>query len=156
MIDYSMEHLFSYTAKLAPPEVIGPTPQGLRMNFYVTGGEVSGPRLQGKLHPVGGDWLTVRPDGVCFLDVRATIESHDGAMILVEYNAFSDTGEDGYQRFLDGNPPLNLKIAGAPRVLTSHPDYLWLNRMQCVHVGEADLVKSEVTYDVYGVKPGAG
>ena len=154
MFDYSMEHLFSYTATLQPPEVIGPTPQGLRMNIYITGGEVSGPRLQGKLRPVGADWLIVRPDGVCFLDVRGTIESNDGALIYVEYNAFADPGEDGFQRFAEGNPPPKLKIAGAPRASTSHPDYLWLNRMQCVHVGEADLGKWEVSYDVYGINPG--
>ena len=82
MYDYSMEHLFSYTATLdSNAEVIGPVPSGLRMNVYVTGGEVSGPRLQGKIRPVGADWLTIRTDGVCILDVRATIETHDGALI---------------------------------------------------------------------------
>ena len=44
MFEYSMEHLFSYSAMLEmPPEVIGPLPEGLRVNVYVTGGEVEGP-----------------------------------------------------------------------------------------------------------------
>jgi hypothetical protein len=153
MFDYSMEHLFSYTATLdSNAEMIGPVPAGLRMNIYVTGGEVSGPRLQGKLRPVGADWLTIRTDGVCILDVRATIESHDGALIYVEYNGVADPGEDTYQRFLDGDPPEKLVIRAVPRVQTSHPDYLWLNRLQCVSIGEANMVDSVVSYDVYGLK----
>ena len=153
MYDYSMEHLFSYTATLdSNTEVIGPVPSGLRMNVYVTGGEVSGPRLKGKLRPVGADWLTVRTDGVCILDVRATMETHDGALIYVEYNGVADPGEDTYQRFLDGDPPEKLVIRAVPRVITSHPNYLWLNRLQCVSIGEANLVDWVVSYDVYGLK----
>ncbi len=64
----------SYVVTLEnPPEVIGPVPEGIRANFYVTGGEISGPRLQGTVRPVGGDWLTVRTDGMGILDVRATL-----------------------------------------------------------------------------------
>jgi len=37
--------------------------------------------VSGKLRPVGGDWLTIRKHGVAILDVRATIETHDGALI---------------------------------------------------------------------------
>jgi hypothetical protein len=152
MYDYSMEHLFSYTATLdGNVEMIGPVAEGLRMNAYVTGGEVTGPRLQGKVRPVGADWLTIRTDGVCILDVRATMESHDGALIYVEYGGVADPGEDTYQRFLDGNPPESLVIRAVPRVRTSHPDYLWMNRIQCVSIGEASLVDWVVSYDVYGL-----
>ena len=58
MFDYSLEHIFSYTATLSPPEVIGPLPEGVRVNFYVTGGEVKGPKVYGKFRPVGADWLS--------------------------------------------------------------------------------------------------
>jgi len=152
MYDYSMEHICSYTATLyAPPEVIGPTPAGLRLNAYVSGGEVTGPRLQGKLLPVGADWLTIREDGVCILDVRATIETHDGALIYVAYQGVGEAGEDGYQRFLDGDPPPRLPIRAVPRFLTSHEDYLWMNRLQCINIGEADLENWVVGYDVYAL-----
>jgi hypothetical protein len=40
-------------------------------------------------------------------------------------------------------------LRGAPRFLTSHPDYLWLNRIQCVNVGEVDLNSWVVGYDLY-------
>ena len=35
MNDYKLEHIFSYTGLLVnPPEVIGPVPEGIRVNFY--------------------------------------------------------------------------------------------------------------------------
>lgn len=153
MIDYQLEHICSYTATLViPPEIIGPVPEGIRANFYVTGGEVTGPRLRGKIRPVGGDWLTVRTDGVAILDVRATLETHDGALILVTYQGVSDVGVDGYQRFLQQNLPPVLPIRTAPRFITSHPDYLWLTRLQCLGIGEARLAVNSVAYDVYAVR----
>ncbi len=61
---------------------------------------MTGPKLRGKMLPGGGDWLTVRTDGVGILDVRATIESDDGALIYLAYTGVGDLGEDGYQNFL--------------------------------------------------------
>ena len=45
--DYRPEYIFSYTAQVQlPPEVIGPTPAGIRANFYVIGEEVERPKLK--------------------------------------------------------------------------------------------------------------
>ena len=75
MYPYELEHICSYKAGLNPEfEVIGPTPEGLRVNLYITGGEVTGPKLQGQVLPVGADWLTIRPDGVALLNVRTNDE----------------------------------------------------------------------------------
>jgi Protein of unknown function (DUF3237) len=83
MFAYSLEHICSYCAQLQNPlEVIGPVPEGIRINFYVTSGEVTGPKIRGILRPVGGDWFTIRTDGIGLLDVRATIETHDNALIV--------------------------------------------------------------------------
>ena len=153
MHDYELEHICSIKATLEnPPEVIGPTPEGLRLNVYITGGEVRGPRLNGRLRPVGADWLTIRSDGVGVLDIRATMETEDGALIYVAYQGLADAGEDGYQKFLEGTPPPRVPIRGAPRFHTSHPDYLWLNRIQCLNIGEVDLENWVVDYDLYTFK----
>jgi hypothetical protein len=153
MFDYSMDHIFSYSATLdGNMEVIGPTPSGLRVNVYVTGGEITGSRVQGKVRPVGADWLTIREDGVGILDVRATMETHDGALIYCAYQGVLDAGEDGYTRFNEGNPPAKLAIRAVPRFLTAHPGYLWLNRLQCVNIGEVDMQVPIVNYDVYALR----
>jgi hypothetical protein len=152
MIDYRLEHLFSYNAFLTT-EVIGPVAEGIRLNFYVTSGEISGPKLQGKLHPVGGDWLTLRRDGVGTLDVRATFETTDGALIYTSYTGVVDLGEDGYEAFLRGEmPPSGTLLHVVPRYQTSHENYQWLNRLQCLGIGQAFLERGEVRYDVYAVR----
>src|SRR5688572_29966478 len=93
--DYRMEHLFSYRIAWAnPPEVIGPTPEGLRVNFHFTGGELHGPRLTGRIRPVGSDRLVVRPDGVGILNLRATFETEDGVPIDAPFIGVIDLGEN--------------------------------------------------------------
>jgi len=152
MFDYSLEHIFSYTATLAPPEVVGPVPEGIRANFHVTGGDVKGPKVYGKLRPVGADWLLLRTDGVGILDVRATIETREEALIYVAYSGVGDVGEDGYDRFLRGELPPTVQLRVVPRFLTAHPDYQWLNRLQCLGIGEFNAERVEASYDVYAVR----
>lgn len=152
MNEYKLEHLCSYTGTLAnPPEIIGPAPEGVRVNFYSTGGEITGPRIRGKLRPVGGDWVTVRKDGIAYLDVRTTFETHDGALILVTYQGVVDFGEDGHARFLKGEMPPLIRLKTSPRFVTCHPEYLWLNRLFCLGVGEYRPADNEARYDVYAV-----
>lgn len=153
MFPYTMEHICSYGVSLQTPfEVIGETPAGLRINAYVTGGRVEGARLSGEFLPVGGDWLTIRPDGVGVLNVRATIRTHDQALIYVQYQGVLELGEDGYARMLAGDPPPRAPIRSAPRLTSAHPDYLWVNRLQCVNIGEVDFATASVRYDVYALR----
>src|SRR5215510_15381936 len=115
MIDYKLEHILSYTGELAmPPELIGPIPEGIRVNFYSTGGDITGPRIRGKVRPVGGDWMTVRRDGIAILDARATFETQNGALILVTYSGMIDLGEDGYEKFVRGELPASAPIRTSP------------------------------------------
>lgn len=153
-IDYQMDYLFSYRIRFQmPPEVIGPTPEGLRVNFYFEGGEISGPRLQGKILPVGGDWLILREDGVALLDLRTTFQAEDGALIYAPFTAVLDLGEDGYQTLLRGEyAPDGTPFRSAPRYETAHPDYLWLNRLQCVGMGQVFPSLGEARCDVYAVR----
>ena len=147
-----MNHLCSYDATINPEfEVIGPTPEGLRINVYITGGEVSGAKLNGGIRPVGADWLTIRPDGIGLLNVRTTMETDDGALIYLAYQGVAELGEDGYERFVQGNPPTRFPLKCAARLLCSDPAYQWVNRLQCINIGEADLQSSIVSYKVYAL-----
>jgi hypothetical protein len=146
-----LSHLFSYTATLQAPEVIGPVPEGIRVNFYVTGGRIVGPRLDGTVLPVGGDWLTLHRNGVALLDVRATFKTHDGALIYVAYPGIGDLGVDGYDKFLHGDFPRTLRLRTAPVFRTTAAQYEWLHRLLCVSTGEVDFERSDVRYDVFAV-----
>lgn len=152
MFDYTMDHIFSYEASLSEPEVIGPVPEGIRANFYVTGGRFNGPEMNGMLRAVGADWLTIRRDGVGVLDVRATLETDDGALIYMTYSGITDLGENGHDAFLQGQVPARLALRTVPRFQSSHPGYAWLNRIQAFSVGEANLEISTVSYDVYAAR----
>jgi hypothetical protein len=123
MLPYELNYLFSLSAQLHPPEVIGPVAEGIRANFYVASGEVSGPRVNGILRPVGGDWLIVRSDGVGMLDVRATVETHDSAFIYLVYSGVADLGAEGYQAFVRGElPPQN--FSSGSNASADHPSGL--------------------------------
>lgn len=153
MYPYKMEFICSYTALLDPKfEVIGETPEGIRFNLLVTGGEVRGPKIKGKVRPVGADWFTIRKDGVGLLDVRTTIETDDGALIYNSYQGVAELGGDGYQRFLDRSLPSRTPLRAASRMITSHPDYLWLNRLLCINIGEGDMSVPNASYDVYSLQ----
>jgi uncharacterized protein DUF3237 len=148
--DYQLTHIFSYTAQVRlPPEIIGPVPEGIRVNFYVTGGEMHGPKVTGTIEPVGADWLLIRRDGVGILDIRTTLKTHDGALIYAPIGGVADLGPDGYEKFLRGELPDRLAIRAVPRFQTSHPSYLWLNRLQCLNVGYIEAATGIVQYDVY-------
>lgn len=151
MFDYSMEHVCTYRANLQDPVIVSSAEGDVRVNFYVTDGEVWGPRLKGKVLPIGGDWLTLRRDGVCMLDVRAALQSEDGAHIDVAYNGVLDLGPDGHANFLKGVVPDLVKIRAAPRLRTAHPDYAWVNRVQFINIGEGRLKDKQVQYDVYAL-----
>jgi hypothetical protein len=68
---------FSFTATLKPPLPIGAGPIGTRVVYEVTGGELSGERLRGRLLG-GGEWALIGPDGFLGIDVRLQVETHDG------------------------------------------------------------------------------
>lgn len=152
--DFKLEHVFSYNATLSAPEIIGPLPDDIRINFYVTGGEIwtpDGTRI-GKVRSVGGDWLTIRRDGKGLLDVRATVETNDGALIYGVYNGYLDLGEKGYDNLLAGKLPEKSQIRAAPRFSTASPAFAWVNSTQFVNIGEVFFNKRIVTYDVYALR----
>jgi hypothetical protein len=153
MFEYKLEHILSYHATLGVPEMIGPVSDGLRVNFYFTGGEVTGPKVTGKVRPAGGDWVRIRRDGIVLLDVKGMFETQDGALIHVILDGTADFGEGGYEKILAGNPPPSpTPLRTFPRFHTAHPQYAWINRLHCLGVGEARFDQSRVSYDVYAVR----
>ena len=129
-----VEYLFTMRADTSGFSLIPDGPSGTRLLVTVTGGTVSGPRVNGTLRSGGGDWVTMRSDGTGQLDVRVTIETDDGAFILMTYSGI--LGADMVAR-------------SAPLFQASHENYRWLNNVQAVAIGHP--TRSDVTYDVYAV-----
>jgi Protein of unknown function (DUF3237) len=149
---FDLEHLTTFSVFLREPEIIGQTPEGLRVNWWLKSGSFDGPRLRGIVRPEGADWMTIRQDGIGIMEVRATIETHDGALIISSYSGLFDLGEDGYENFLVGKYPKAPEARTVPRYLTADPRYKWLNRLQCMGAGAVDMDKLNVVYDLYALR----
>ena len=60
-------------------------PMGQRLVVNCTGGSVHGPKINGTIIPPTGDWLVPLGEGHLRLDVRGTIKTDDGELIMFEY-----------------------------------------------------------------------
>ena len=144
-----LEPLMTYHADLLAPSAVGVGPYGNRMIFQVSGGAFEGPRLRGRILGGGGDWLLLDADGVGHLDVRATFETHDGALIYVQYYGRLETtdavmaalGGQGETRFGDQH------FFSQPRFETGDERYRWLNRVMAV--GQGRVMPNRVEYQVF-------
>ena len=133
------EYLGRLQAELGTRTVIENGPQGTRTIVQVLGGRFEGPRLKASVQTPAGDWITNRTDGTYRLDVRLTLKTDDGALILVTYNGIGQTTDAG----------ASLRIA--PLFETGDSRYTWLTRLQAVGLGER-VGTSAVTYDIYALK----
>lgn len=69
--------------EVAPLVSLGPAPLGERRYVPLTGGQVRGPGLNGRIVAGGVDWQIARSDGVLEIDAHYVIEAEDGASIEV-------------------------------------------------------------------------
>lgn len=152
-LPFRLEYLSHFTVRLgeSPPEIIGETPDGIKVNWYISGGEFAGPKLTGKIRDEGGDWMTIRRDGIGIIGVRATLETLDGALISADYSGVFELGQNGYENFLKNKWPPTPPTRTCPRLLTSHPKYLWVNRLQCIGIGRVIMAEVLAEYDLYGL-----
>lgn len=147
--------LYDAHVDLGAPLMVGPTPEGVRAIFPVTGGTLAGPRLKGRFLPQGGgDWARIRPDGSVALDVRALVETDDGALIHLTYGGRIIIPPDLQGRVLDiGNPepvdPSLYYFRVLPLFETASPAYAWLNGICAVGIGR--VVTGGVAYRVYAI-----
>ena len=135
-----LEHAFDASITLAPVKDLGDTPVGHRRIIDITGGTVSGPKLQGKILPGGADWQFIREDRVTYLDARYTIETADGALIYVSNQGYRHGPPEVIERLIKGEPVEDdsYYFRCTPWFETSAPQYDWLNRTIFVGTGGRD------------------
>jgi len=78
-----LEFAFEARVTLANVLVVGPSTIGVRRIVPITGGTIDGPKLKGRVVPGGADWQYVRGDGAIVVEARYTLESADGALIMI-------------------------------------------------------------------------
>jgi hypothetical protein len=143
-------HLFDMHVDLEPAQPIV-TAVGTRMTFIAKGGVIEGPELQGEVLPGGGDWLLLGNDGVGRVDVRATLRTHDGALIHYEARGIIKIPSDGLARLAAGEvlPFADTYVRTTPKFETADERYAWLSEI--VVVGYNMLSPDRVHYRLYHV-----
>ena len=132
------EYLGTLRADIGTRTVVENGPQGTRTIAQIVGGRFEGPRLKASVQTPAGDWITNRPDGSYRLDVRLTLKTDDGALILVTYNGIGLQTKAG------------ASLRSAPLFETGDSRYVWLTQLQAVGIGER--AGSAVSYAVYALK----
>ena len=132
------EYLGTLQAETGNRTVVENGPQGTRTIVQITGGRFEGPRVKATVQTPAGDWITNRADGSYRLDVRLTLKTDDGALILVTYNGIGQTTAAG------------ASLRAAPLFETGDSRYAWLTRLQAVAVGQR--IGTAVSYDIYALK----
>jgi Protein of unknown function (DUF3237) len=124
------------TITLRRPVIIAGVPGGTRVIVEVESGRFEGDRLQATITgQANADWLTVGADGSGALDVRALLESDDGALIFSHYTGRIDLAQ---------------QIAySTPLFETGDERYSWLNARQFVGKGKTD--GTTLVYEVFEI-----
>ena len=146
------QHLFTMPVDVELPlQMVGATPIGESRIAKVTGGTFTGPEMNGKILPGGGDWLLLRSDGSLQLDVRVTLETDDGALIFMTYRGFRHGPAEVMARLNKGEDvdPSEYYFRVAPFFETGAEKYDWLNRI--VAVGTGHRLASGPVYEVYQI-----
>ena len=143
--------LFTLTGTVGAPSEIGVLPQGRRRIIPIEGGKFEGPRIRGQVLPVGADWMLIRPDGVAVIDVRATLQTDDDALIDMRYSGYRHGPTDVMQALAAGEhvDPATYYFRIAVILETGAEKYSWLNRI--VAVGTGRRIPEGPIYDVYEV-----
>ncbi len=114
--------------ELDQPLPVGAGPIGTRIYYGLSGGTITGERLNGKL-VAGGEWALIGPDGYLRVDVRAQVETHDGAHIYVQYIGLLEMNE-AVQRAIETEGATQISdqhFYVNPRMETGDERYAWVN-----------------------------
>lgn len=151
MLELKSELLCELVADLAESQDIGMTPKGWRMIAPVTGGKVTGSKLNGEALSFGADWILMRGDGVGEIDVRATLRTDDGELIYVYYRGYLNVDPEVFARVQNGEDvdPSEYYFRTTPVFETGSEKYSWLNEIVCVGVGK--LGDRKVQYKIYQI-----
>jgi hypothetical protein len=145
------EFLFEMTVQFgegSTQTTVGEGGRGVRRVAPASGGTFKGSHLSGKLLGPLPDYIVARPDGVTEHDIRAVLQTNDGALIYMEYWGIGHrlslgpvgNGADG-----------DFYFRVACRFETSAEQYQWLNRVLAVGVFQPQAQRA-VGWRVYAIR----
>jgi hypothetical protein len=145
------KYVFTITAHIGPVTSAGEIGSGIRRIIPITGGEVKGEGINGKVCPFGADFQIIRPNELIELEARYAFETHDGAVVYVENKGLRFGPIDLLQKLKRGEPvdPRLIYFRTVPRFETGAAKYRWL--MENLFIGSATRHADRVVIDVHQV-----
>jgi hypothetical protein len=141
-----LEFVFEIRAEVKEIYSGGKGLYGERLHIPIIGGEVSGPKLNGRILPGGSDWALLRKDKNSAIDAHYTIIADDGTPIYVKNKGMRVSSSEVLERLQAGEPvdPSELYFRSAPVFEAPEGPHAWLmNRIfvanlakvgNCIHV----------------------
>jgi hypothetical protein len=118
----------------------------------LAGGEVTGPRLTGKVVPnSGGDWPRIWDSGLIEFEAHYMLEADDGAPIYIRNQGIAWSSPEALARIEAGETvgPGDNYVRVTPRFEAPAGPHDWLNRT--IFVGVAERRGSSTFFDYYAV-----
>jgi hypothetical protein len=144
-------YVFTLTVRIGDVTSAGETGIGVRRIIPITGGEVRGERVNGKVCAFGADFQIIRPNELIDLEAKYAFETDDGAVVYVENKGMRFGPVDLLQKLKRGEPvdPKLIYFRTVPKFETGSEKYRWL--MEHVFIGSAARHADRVVIDVHQV-----
>ena len=144
-------YVFTITARIGDVVTAGDTGHGVRRIIPITGGEVRGERVNGKVLPFGADFQIIRQSELIDLEARYAFETDDGAVVYVENRGIRFGPVDLLLKLKRGEPvdPKLIYFRTVPKFETGAANYRWL--MQHIFVASAARHADRVVIEVHMV-----
>jgi hypothetical protein len=145
------KYVFTITANIGAATSAGETGSGVRRIIPITGGEVKGEGISGKVCALGADFQIIRPNELIELEARYAFETDDGAVVYVENKGLRFGPIDLLQKLKRGEPvdPRLIYFRTVPKFETGAAKYRWL--MENLFIGSAARHADRVVIDVHQV-----
>ncbi|WP_088310667.1 DUF3237 domain-containing protein [Novosphingobium sp. B 225] len=126
----TLTYVFSIRATLDPAVEVGQSEGGRRRFIAVTGGEVYGPRLRGKVLDGGGDWQTILPGGLTKVEAKYFVKTDQGAVIEVTNPGLRTASAEVVERLAKGEDvdPSLYYFRTTPNFRVGAPELDWMQR----------------------------
>jgi hypothetical protein len=144
-------YVFTITAHVGSVTSAGDIGTGVRRIIPITGGEVKGRDVNGKVCAFGADFQIIRPNELIELEAKYAFQTDDGAVIYVENKGIRFGPVELLQRLKRGEPvdPGLIYFRTVPKFETGDEKYRWL--MESLFVGSAARHADRVVIDVHQV-----
>jgi hypothetical protein len=144
-------YVFTITAHIGAVTSAGDVGFGVRRIIPITGGDVRGENLNGKVCPFGADFQIIRPNELIELEAKYAIETDDGAVIYVENKGLRFGPIELLLQLKRGEPvdPRLIYFRTVPKFETGAEKYRWL--MESLFIGSAARHADRVVIDVHQV-----